>query len=253
MQIFALRAKNRISQIQIELAWLKYARSHVYRGGTPTFGQLGAMFEGNLMRQEILEAGVVSAKGGRTKGSVGGSGEKQIELEKQKIKDRESKLRKELSDIMIRTEAQRSRFKNRWNSMPIIALVGYTNAGKTAVINCTTGSKLESEDRLFQTLNTAQRQLRFPDGQLAYMLDTVGFITNLPHQLVDCFKSTLDELHNADLLVHVRDISHPQTEFQRKTVLQVIKEVGLPDSLLTERYLEVWNKIDLIDDETVFQ
>lgn len=84
------------------------------------------------------------------------------------------------------------------------------------------------------------------------MLDTVGFITNLPHGLVDCFKSTLDELHNADLLIHVRDISHPETDFQRKTVLKVMKEVGLPESLLGEKYMEVWNKIDLISDEAAF-
>jgi GTPase len=93
--------------------------------------------------------------------------------------------------------------------MPVIALVGYTNVGKTALVNLLSGSRLESEDRLFQTLNTTTRQVRLPNGQLAQVMDTVGFITNLPHGLVECFKSTLDELHSADLLVHVRDISHP--------------------------------------------
>ena len=136
--------------------------------------------------------------------------------------------------------------------MPLIALVGYTNAGKTALMNLIAGSRLESEDRLFQTLNTASRQVRLLDGQLAQAIDTVGFITNLPHNLVDCFKSTLDELHSADLLVHVRDISHPQTDFQKETVLQVIKEVGLPEHLTKDRYLEVWNKVDLIEDEEAF-
>jgi len=97
--------------------------------------------------------------------------------------------------------------------MPIIALVGYTNAGKSALINLCSGSRLESEDRLFQTLNTASRKVRLPNSQQAPFMDTVGFITNLPHGLVESFKATLDELHQADLLVHVRDISHPQCEF----------------------------------------
>lgn len=133
--------------------------------------------------------------------------------------------------------------------MPTIALVGYTNAGKSAIMNLCTDARVESEDRLFQTLNTRQRQVRLAGGQLAKMLDTVGFITNLPHMLVDCFKSTLDELHQADVLVHVRDISHPHSDFQKQTVLKVMKEVGVSPELLSDggRYLEVWNKVDLID------
>lgn len=97
--------------------------------------------------------------------------------------------------------------------MPVIALVGYTNAGKTALMNLCVGSELKSEDRLFMTLDTASRQVRLPNGQQAIMMDTVGFITNLPHGLVDSFKATLEELHQADLLVHVRDISHPHADF----------------------------------------
>ena len=93
--------------------------------------------------------------------------------------------------------------------MPVVALVGYTNVGKTALMNLCSGSSLKSEDRLFMTLDTASRQIRLPNSQQAIMMDTVGFITNLPHGLVDSFKATLEELHQADLLVHVRDISHP--------------------------------------------
>lgn len=168
------------------------------------------------------------------------------------IKARDEKLRKELGELTRKSESLKLKSVSRHNAMPLIALVGYTNAGKTALMNLIAGSRLESEDRLFQTLNTASRQVRLLDGQLAQAIDTVGFITNLPHNLVDCFKSTLDELHSADLLVHVRDISHPQTDFQKETVLQVIKEVGLPEHLAKDRYLEVWNKVDLIEDEEAF-
>ena len=213
---------------------------------------MGSIFDGDLMRQEIIEVEIKSGKGTKTT-TVGGSGETALEMEKQNLKDRQAKLSKELSDLNDREHHRKIKSTHKFNQMPVIALVGYTNAGKSAIANLTTGATLESEDRLFQTLNTAQRQVRLPHGQLAYMLDTVGFITKLPHLLIDCFKSTLDELQTADLLVHVRDISHPQTDFQRKTVLQVMDEVGVPQSLVKERYMEVWNKVDLVTDEEWFQ
>lgn len=136
--------------------------------------------------------------------------------------------------------------------MPLIALIGYTNAGKTALINLCTGSSLESKDLLFQTLNTTHKRFRLPNGQMALMLDTVGFITNLPHGLVESFKTTLEEIYNAELLVHVRDISHPQTNYQRDTVLKVLREIGVPEDVFASKYLEVWNKIDLLEDSGEF-
>lgn len=111
-----------------------------------------------------------------------------------------------------------------------------------------TGAKLESEDLLFQTLNTTNKRFRFDNGQNALMLDTIGFITNLPHGLVSSFKATLDEIHFADILVHVRDISHPYSNYQRDTVIKVLKEIGVSDEKLSNRYVEVWNKIDLLKD-----
>ena len=123
--------------------------------------------------------------------SVGGSGETQLAMESYTIKLREAKLRKELEQIKQKDEHFKLKKQQRHSSAPIIALVGYTNAGKTALINLCSGSELESKDKLFMTLNTAQRKLRLPDDQQAIIMDTVGFITNLPHGLIDSFKSTL--------------------------------------------------------------
>ena len=134
-------------------------------------------------------------------------------MEKFTINKREALVRKELRAHQEKESYMMRKKQNRHNTMPVVALVGYTNAGKTALMNMCSGSQLDSEDRLFQTLNTAQRKIRLPNGQQAVLMDTVGFISNLPHGLVDSFKATLDELHMADLLVHVRDISHPQCDF----------------------------------------
>ena len=105
---------------------------------------------------------------------------------------------------------------------------------------------------MFQTLNTTLKRLRLENGQMALMLDTVGFITNLPHDLVESFKTTLEEIHYADILLHVRDISHPQTNYQRNTVLKVLKEIGIPEEVIKSKYIEVWNKIDLLSDQDKF-
>lgn len=131
-----------------------------------------------------------------------------------------------------------------------MALIGYTNAGKSALTNLCTGAELESENLLFQTLNTTNRGYRMPNGQHAVMLDTVGFITDLPHGLVESFKATLQEIHFADVIVHVRDISHPQTQHQRDTVHRILAEIGVSDQQLREKSIEVWNKIDLVEDRS---
>lgn len=143
--------------------------------------------------------------------------------------------------------------QQKHNSTPLIAVVGYTNAGKSALINLCCDTDFESQDRLFQTLTCTQAKMRLPDGQQALMMDTVGFISNLPHGLVESFKATLDELHLADMIVHVRDIANPQTDFQKQTVLRVMQEVGLPESFLREKMIEVWNKVDLVKDQEAFR
>ena len=148
LQIFAARAKHRSAQLQIELAWLRYAKTLLARGGAPNFGKIGSMFQGNMMHQETADVQIVSAKGQKA-GAVGGSGETQLEMEKFNIKIREAKLRKELTLHTQKENNMRDKKQSKHNAMPVIALVGYTNAGKTALVNMCSGSKLESEDRLF--------------------------------------------------------------------------------------------------------
>lgn len=176
---------------------------------------------------------------------MGGEGEKQLEIEKRQIHDREAKLRAEISKMQ---EVQIRRVKEGvLKNYPSIAIIGYTNAGKTALMNYLTGEELISEDLLFQTLNTTARKLQLPSGQAAVLLDTVGFITDLPHDLVEAFKSTLEGVHTADIILHIRDVSHPFSEIQKKAVFNVLNEIKYPQEKFLTRYMEVWNKIDLME------
>ena len=160
------------------------------------------------MRMEVQEVGIKSAKG-RAAGTIGGEGETQLELERRRLTDREAKITTQLEQLRLRADHDKHKKEQTHQTLPLIGLIGYTNAGKTALMNLCTGASLESKDLLFQTLNTTHKRFRMPNGQMGLMLDTVGFITNLPHGLVESFKATLEEIHHVDLLVHVRDISHP--------------------------------------------
>jgi GTPase len=148
LQIFALRAKTRAAQLQLELAWLKYARTMLVRGGAPTFGQIGSIFQGNMMRMDIQEVGIKSARG-RKAGTIGGEGETQLEIERRRLTDREAKIAKELEDLQVRIEHERVKKERTHQTLPLIGLIGYTNAGKTALMNLCTGANLESRDLLF--------------------------------------------------------------------------------------------------------
>lgn len=168
-------------------------------------------------------------------------------MEQYNLKLREAKLLQSLELLKARENHGKAKRASTHKTQPLVALIGYTNAGKSALMNVCTNADVESKDLLFQTLNTTNRGCRMPNGQHAVMLDTVGFITDLPHGLVDSFKATLDEIHFADVIVHVRDISHPQSQHQRDTVMKVLREIGVSDQRLKENYVEVWNKIDLVD------
>src|SRR5690606_11564405 len=172
---------------------------------------------------------------------IGGPGESQLELDRRLIDERITKLKRQLATVVQTRELHRA--KRKRVPYPIVALVGYTNAGKSTLFNRMTAADVYAEDLLFATLDPTMRRVSLPGGQPVILSDTVGFISHLPTELVAAFRATLEEVLEADLIVHVRDITHPETEAQRQDVLDVLKRLGV-DTDDADLYLEVLNKID---------
>ena len=214
LEIFSQRARTREGKMQIELAQLRYLLPRLTK------------FWGHLSRQR-----------GST-GSIGGEGESQLEADRRKISERIDKIAEDLDKVRRQRETQRSgRQRSQW---PLASIVGYTNAGKSTLLNRLTGAAVLAEDKLFATLDPTTRRLRLPTNQNVLLTDTVGFIKKLPHGLVEAFKATLEEVVQADLLLHVVDISHPQAEEQIAAVNTVLDEIGAAEKPV----LMVFNKID---------
>ncbi len=222
LEIFARRARTREGKLQVELARLDYERSRLVRTWT------------HLERQ----------RGGF--GVMGGPGETQIESDRRLLSDKMVRLKKDLADVGRTRGLQR--VARRRVPYPTIALVGYTNAGKSTLFNRLTEAKVLAKDMLFATLDPTLRQLRLAGGRPAILSDTVGFISDLPHELVEAFRATLEEVRDADIILHVRDIAGPDSAAQDEDVRKVLAEIGVgPDS--GKRIVEVWNKIDQLDPE----
>ena len=218
LEIFARRARTREGRLQVELARLSYEKSRLVRTWT------------HLERQ----------RGGF--GVMGGPGETQIETDRRLIADKIRKLKDELKEVRRTRTLQRSGRKRV--PYPTVALVGYTNAGKSTLFNRLTQSEVVAEDMLFATLDPTLRSLRLPDGRPAILSDTVGFISDLPHELVEAFRATLEEVKEADVVLHVRDIASEETNAQAGDVRAVLERLGV--DMDERRILEVWNKIDLL-------
>lgn len=223
LEIFAERARTREGRLQVELAQLTYQRSRLVRSWTHLERQRGGL------------------------GTVGGPGETQIEADRRMIDERVVRLRRELAEVTRTRELQRK--TRREAPYPVVALVGYTNAGKSTMFNRLTGATVVAEDQLFATLDPTMRGIVLPSGRKVILSDTVGFISDLPTHLVAAFRATLEEVLEAAVLLHVRDITHPDSEAQKADVMAVLGDLGARHGD-DGRLIEVLNKLDAADATT---
>ncbi len=222
LEIFGERAATREGVLQVELAHLNYQKGRLVRSWT------------HLERQ----------RGSGGMGFMGGPGETQIESDRRQITERIALLEDRL-DKVRKTREQQRRQRTR-AQIPVVALVGYTNAGKSSLFNVLTGAGVFAEDLLFATLDTTVRKIELPHGREVMLSDTVGFVADLPHDLVAAFRATLEEVTDADIILHVRDIANPDHAAQAQDVLTVLDDLGVSSE--TTPIIEVWNKVDLLDE-----
>ena len=223
LEIFGRRAATREGTLQVELAHLSYQKSRLVRSWT------------HLERQ----------RGGA--GFLGGPGESQLELDRRLIQDRIDALQKELAQV-VRTRDLHRKGRARV-PYPVVAIVGYTNAGKSTLFNRLTGAQVLAKDQVFATLDPTMREVRLASGRRIILSDTVGFISDLPTTLVAAFRATLEEVISADIILHVRDISHAESAAQRADVVTVLADLGISAETGRQPPLEVWNKIDRVPDD----
>ncbi|HEX2147421.1 MAG TPA: GTPase HflX [Pseudorhizobium sp.] len=223
LEIFGRRASTKEGTLQVDLAHLNYQKGRLVRSWT------------HLERQ----------RGGA--GFMGGPGETQIEADRRLLQERIVKLERELEQV-VRTR-QLHRAKRRKVPHPIVALVGYTNAGKSTLFNRITGAGVLAENMLFATLDPTLRRMKLPHGRTVILSDTVGFISDLPTHLVAAFRATLEEVLEADLILHVRDMSDPDNAAQSADVMRILSDLGIDEKERDDRIIEIWNKIDRLNPE----
>jgi len=218
LDVFATRAQTKEARLQVRLARLEYSLPRL----TSAWTHLGRQRGGGVTQR--------------------GEGEAQIELDQRMLRDKIASTKREIAQVSVRRSTGRK--KRQRIPLRTLAIVGYTNAGKSTLLNCMTGAQVLSEDKLFATLDPTSRKVRLPSGRTVVLTDTVGFIRKLPHRLVDAFKATLEEALVADLLLHIVDLSNPEFAKQMETTVEVLKELGGAD----KEILTVYNKVDRVDD-----
>ena len=220
LEIFGDRAATREGVLQVDLAHLSYNKTRLVRSWTHLERQRGGL------------------------GFIGGSGETQIESDRRAIDDAIVRLKRQLAKVVkTRTLHREARKKIPY---PIVALVGYTNTGKSTLFNRITGASVMAKDMLFATLDPTMRAVKLDSGREIILSDTVGFISDLPTELVAAFRATLEEVMDADLILHVRDISHPESDEQLKDVMDILTKLGIKEDA-QQSIVEVWNKVDMLD------
>ena len=223
LDIFALRARSHEGKLQVELAQLKHMATRLVRGWS----------------------GLDSQRGGAI--GLRGPGETKLELDRRYLRGRIQQLQERLDKVALqREQTRRSRQRN---AIPTVSLVGYTNAGKSTLFNRITGAGVLAEDMLFATLDPTLRRMKLPHGRTVILSDTVGFISDLPTHLVAAFRATLEEVLEADLILHVRDLSDDDNQVQSADVMRILGDLGIGEAEGADRILEVWNKIDRLEPE----
>ena len=245
LQIFNKRTTNKIARLQVALIYLHYMKSVFIKGGE-SFVTLHQLLNFDITIPLELQAKAVSAKQSGGNFLKGGEGEREKELNKRRFHNLDLEIKKSITQS---NESQKKRLEKQVKnkSKANVALIGYTNSGKSAVLNAFAKKEvMESKDMLFQTLNTKNSRVHIKGNFEVIMIDTIGFISNLPHELIEPFVTTMEHIKHADIIIHVRDISHPLTDNQNSVVMDIFNQLGFSEKIKEGNFIEVKNKVDLL-------
>ncbi|CAD8092634.1 unnamed protein product [Paramecium primaurelia] len=241
LQILAKRCTQSYSRLLIELSFLKFAKTKLETSGNILLS-LSSIFKEHLITANEIYVEIMSDQLKSNEDKVKGSRENELQLQSKLIDNKIAKVKQCIEEERVTIKRRKSN-----HNVPTIALIGFINAGKSQLLNCILHKDVpQSRDQVSQIFDTNSKSVRLASGQKAIILDTIGFITDLPNDLVESFKSTLEGIENADIVLHIRDISHPYTEQQKQVVINILKDLGYNQDFFNKKMVEVWNKIDML-------